>query len=83
MGGAIKRSLINAYFLLSAYFLSTPSYKCMRLTTRVYGTLNILLHAPNHITEIGLTRVPGLLSVCVSVPCTKLHMVYLNLEHLL
>ena len=37
MGGAIKRSLISAYFLLSAYFLTTQSYKRMRLTTRVYG----------------------------------------------
>ena len=37
MGGATKRSFINAYFLLSAYFLTTQSYKRMRLTTRVYG----------------------------------------------
>ena len=37
MGGAIKRSLISAYFLLSAYFLTAQSYKRMRLTTRVYG----------------------------------------------
>ena len=31
MGGAIKRSLINAYFL------TAQSYKRMRLTTQVYG----------------------------------------------
>ena len=37
MGGAIKCSLIRAYFLLSAYFLTAQSYKRMRLTTRVYG----------------------------------------------
>ena len=38
MGGAIKRSLISAYFLLSAYFLTVQSYKRMRLTTRVYSS---------------------------------------------
>ena len=37
MGGATKRSFISAYFLLSAYFLTAQSYKCMCLTTRVYG----------------------------------------------
>ena len=37
MGGATKRSFISAYILLSAYFLTTQSYKCMCLTTRVYG----------------------------------------------
>ena len=31
MGGATKRSLISAYFLLSAYFLTAQSYKRMRL----------------------------------------------------
>ena len=30
---------ISAYPLLSAYFLSTYAYKCVRLITRVYGTL--------------------------------------------
>ena len=39
MGGATKRSLISAYFLLSAYFLTAQSYKRMRLTTRVYGMM--------------------------------------------
>ena len=29
MGSATKRSLISAYFLLSAYFLTTQSYKRM------------------------------------------------------
>ena len=37
MRSAIKRSLISAYFLLSAYFLTAQSYKRMHLTTRVYG----------------------------------------------
>ena len=37
MGGAIKRSLISVYILLSAYFPTAQSYKRMRLTTRVYG----------------------------------------------
>ena len=37
MGGATKRSFISAYFLLSAHFLTTQSYKRMRLTTLVYG----------------------------------------------
>ena len=37
MGGATKRSLISAYFLLSANFLTTQIYKCMHLTTQVYG----------------------------------------------
>ena len=38
MSGAINRSFINAHFLLSAYFLTTQTYKCMHLITRVYST---------------------------------------------
>ena len=37
MGGAINRCFISAHLLLSAYFLTAQTYKCMRLTTRVYG----------------------------------------------
>ena len=49
MGGAIKRSLISAYFLLhvSAYFLTAQSYKRMRLTTRVYGTCFSIISLTN------------------------------------
>ena len=43
MGGAIMCSLISAYFLLSTYFLTTQSYKRMRLTTRVYGISQLSL----------------------------------------
>ena len=32
-------SLLSTCFLLSVYFLAVHSYKCMRLTTSVYGTL--------------------------------------------
>ena len=45
MGGAIKRSLISAYFLLSAYFLTAQSYKRMCLTTRVYGICIVVTDA--------------------------------------
>ena len=41
MGGATKRSFISAYFLLNACFLTAQSYKCMRLTTRVYGNTSV------------------------------------------
>ena len=39
MGGAINHSFISAHFLLSAYFLTVQTYKCMRLITQVYGTM--------------------------------------------
>ena len=45
MGGVTKRSFISAYFLLSTYFLTTQSYKRMRLTTRVYGIITVYLYA--------------------------------------
>ena len=41
MGGANNRSLISAHFFISAYFLTTETYKRMRLTTRVYGIQNV------------------------------------------
>ena len=37
MGGAINRSFISAHFLLSTYFLTVQTYKCMRLITRAYS----------------------------------------------
>ena len=37
MGGAIYCSFISTHFLLSTYFLTTQTYKCMRLITQVYG----------------------------------------------
>ena len=49
MGGAINRCFISAHLLLSAYFLTAQTYKCMRLTTRVYGIYiygMILNHLP-------------------------------------
>ena len=49
MGGATKRSLISAYFLLSAYFLTAQSYKRMRLTTRVYGNCIMAVRIHNNI----------------------------------
>ena len=39
MGGANNRSLISAHFCISAYFLTAETYKRMRLTTRVYGSM--------------------------------------------
>ena len=39
VGGANNRSLISAHFCISAYFLTAETYKCMRLTTRVYGSI--------------------------------------------
>ena len=36
-GGTIDPSLISAHFSISAYFLTTQTYKRMRFTTRVYG----------------------------------------------
>ena len=37
VGGAINCSLISAHFSISAYCLIVQTYKCMRLTTQVYG----------------------------------------------
>ena len=37
VGGANSRSLVSAYFRISAYFLTAQTYKRMRLTTQVYG----------------------------------------------
>ena len=55
MGGATKRSLISAYFLLSAYFLTAQSYKRMRLTTRVYGII-IVNFASAKLTAVASTE---------------------------
>ena len=41
MGSAINRSFISAHFLLSAYFLTVQTFKCMRLITQVYGKLSV------------------------------------------
>jgi hypothetical protein len=35
--GAINRSFINAHFSINAHFLTTQTYKRMRLLTGVYG----------------------------------------------
>ena len=37
MDGVTNRSFISAHFLLSTYFLTAQSYKCMRLIIWVYG----------------------------------------------
>ena len=39
MGSAVNHSFINAHFLLSAYFLTAQTNKCMHLITRVYSML--------------------------------------------
>ena len=39
--GRCHKPLISAHFSISAYFLTIRTYKHMRLTTRVYGTLFI------------------------------------------
>ena len=41
MGGAVNCSFISAHFLLSTYFLTAQTYKCMCLITRVYGTIDL------------------------------------------
>ena len=33
---------LSEYFLLSAHFLAATSYKCMRLTTSVYGIIFVI-----------------------------------------
>ena len=53
MGSAINSSLISAHFSISAYFLTFQTYKCMRLTTRVYGIkiladLNLIVVKADH-----------------------------------
>ena len=40
MGSTNNHSLISAHFCISAYFLTAETYKCMRLTTRVYGIVS-------------------------------------------
>ena len=42
MGGANNRSLISAHFCITAYFLTAETYKRMRLTTRVYGSVRYI-----------------------------------------
>ena len=55
MGGATKRSLISAYFLFRAYFLTAQSYKRMRLITRVYGII-IIAAVTTHADSIDVMQ---------------------------
>ena len=50
MGGANNRSLISAHFCISAYFLTAETYKRMRLTTRVYGNIEITSEAKGEVS---------------------------------
>ena len=54
MGSAINRSLISAHFSIRVYFLTVQTYKCMRLTTRVYSKtladLNLAVVKADHQT---------------------------------
>ncbi len=65
MGGAINRSFISAHFSISAYFLTTQTYKRMRLLTRVYGIYAV------HIYAVHIHNTPTYTSVQDGDPTMK------------
>ena len=73
MGSAINRSLINAHFSISAYFLTVQTYKCMHLTTQVWisDKVNVSSGTPaGHLwIDISVSADAG----CQAIPQWHLH----------
>ena len=68
------RSLINAHFSISTYFLTVLTYKCLHLTTRVYGSKKWRLAALAQVAEWGRAVVMDLNPLIFSPHSIKFYM---------